>query len=144
MKKIITLFGLVLLSHTGHVCADSADISSFLDSDCDNYFDNQTGFIVSPEKKMQDTDFINFVVAYITHDEVIQPSLQHFMKGRMGKLRQVNLYCFTIPKVIEAKVNLGQDALKMAELPLPSSPTTNGAAMCCFVSYPFEKLVITT
>ncbi len=141
MKKIITLLGLVLLSHANHVCADSTEISSFLDSDCDNYFDNPTGFILTPEKNLQAADPKAFTVTYLSQDD----TRQHFLKAGTGNLRQVNLYCFALPRVIEASVKPQRTTLKMAMegLALPSSPTTNGAAMCCFVSYPFEKTVIT-
>ncbi len=143
VKKIITLLGLVLLSHVGPACANNTGVMPFLDSDCDNYFSNQSGFIVSPEKKLKDNDFKTLMAAYITQDNAYQYFLRHFLKVVTGYSKQVNLYCFAIPRVIEAALKRHQPTLKMAELPLPSSPATNGAAMCCFMSYPFERLAIT-
>lgn len=149
VKKKITLLGVVWLFISRNMYADIGIISPFYDSNCDQYFDNQALIFDPAWQGMGRSNALTTLVAYIVEYMAGYPSNNQRTLA-FDNLTENNLYCFTIPTLIEAsnarhfnRIYLITNILMSVKQQMPDIKT-NTSGMCCYVSLSPQQQPITT
>lgn len=151
MNKKITLLGIIVFFISGTAYADIGIIAPYHDSNCDQYFDNQSLVFDPVWKNMERsasvlTIFATYLAKYtignFTDEDVEILELDTPPKKN-------NLYCFNAPKLREASrggVPLPATISNTKELMMAqrrfSNIKTNATDRCCFVLLSTEPPLI--
>lgn len=148
VKKIIIAVSLVLWFLSGQVCAEIAIITPYSDENCDQFFDNKALLPNPGWDDRKNNNLITLLVNTIINNVTKKTAGYGFHPVNNNNLSDNNLFCFPTPNVIMAnstqyRQSQFSGAMEWLNLPLESQLVLTHHNMCCYVSYPFERPLIT-